>query len=147
VQCGATKLTQNHQARSPRMDANIKHPQVQYNTSHIYSVRPLASKSSPALFNSPGSAPYSGRPIFSSQNSIAAAGVLRRRYRSIERREKEERNMTARRSRKMIWRINVIRCVCLRRLLLRDARVLAAFCKCHSQLESHSAWWVYLLVP
>lgn len=66
-----------HQALLPTKAAATIHAHVQYNTSHMNSVNPLASKSSPDFRSSPFSA-YCGRPIFSSQNSIANAGAERR---------------------------------------------------------------------
>ena len=66
-----------HQALLPSKAAAAIHAHVQYSTSHMNSVNPLASKSSPDFRSSPFSA-YCGRPIFSSQNSIANAGALRR---------------------------------------------------------------------
>lgn len=66
-----------HQALLPTKAAPAIHAHVQYSTSHMNSVNPLASKSSPDFRSSPFSA-YCGRPIFSSQNSIASAGAERR---------------------------------------------------------------------
>ena len=58
----------------PKSAAAATHAHVQYNTSHINSVKPFASISSPDRLSSPLSA-YDGRPIFSNQNSMPSAGA------------------------------------------------------------------------
>ena len=74
------------------------HPHVQYSTSHIHSVRPLASRSSPLLRRSlPAELPwYFGRLLRSKINSMMSAGADRAVYRRSEVRVKEERNIKAR---------------------------------------------------
>ena len=63
-----------YHALFPKTLATPVHPHDQYNTSHIYSVNPWASRSSPAFLSSPFCVTV-GRPIFSSQNSITKAGA------------------------------------------------------------------------
>ncbi len=58
----------------PKNAAAATQAHVQYSTSHMNSVKPFASISSPDLLSSPSSA-YVGRPIFSSQNSMPSAGA------------------------------------------------------------------------
>ncbi len=58
----------------PTNAAAATHAHVQYSTSHINSVKPFASISSPDRLSAPFSA-YVGRPIFSNQNSMHIAGA------------------------------------------------------------------------
>ena len=62
-----------YHALSPKTLATAVQPHDQYNTSHIYSVNPLASRSSPDFLSSPLGA-YAGQPIVCSQNSMMKAG-------------------------------------------------------------------------
>jgi hypothetical protein len=89
-------LTHNHQARSPNRPDSATQNQVQYKMSQRNSVRPLASRSSPDLWISPGSDPYRGRPMLSSQNSIRAAGADNSTYRAAEPLPKLRRKKTMR---------------------------------------------------
>ena len=68
----------NHQARSPKMIVEPRQIHVQYKTSHIYSVKPFASRSCPARTSDPFSAKV-GRPSRSRKNSRTSAGVLNRK--------------------------------------------------------------------
>lgn len=66
-----------YHAPFPNKAAAAIHAHVQYSTSHINSVNPLASRSSPDFLSSPFSA-YFGRPIVSNQYSIPNAGIEKR---------------------------------------------------------------------
>ena len=116
----------SHHALSPRMAATVVQPSVQYNTSHRYSVSPLASRSSPDFFNSPFG-PFVGRPIFSSQNSIATAGEDRIKYNRYVEREHDVRNTRKRREAKRMLIAREIKWVRLSIALLRIACCFAAF--------------------
>jgi hypothetical protein len=59
---------------------------------------------------------------------MARAGADSAKYSTIDRREKVERKVRARTSRKSRCSVSEIRWVWLRRAELRDASVLAAFC-------------------
>ena len=82
------------------------HPYVQYVTSHMYSVRPEASRSSPGRLMEP-SASRVGRDWRSNRKLMRSCGAERTRYRTSERRVKEERKRKARRTQKRPWRARV----------------------------------------
>lgn len=111
---------QAYHALFPTSAASTIQPQDQYVMSHIHSVRPFASRSSPARLRSPLS--WVGRPMRSNQNSMRSEGSVRTNQ-AVRLRED---------SRKWIKKKNAltpreIRWVRLRMAVLRAASVLSAF--------------------
>ena len=96
-------------------------PQVQYVMSHIHSVKPFASRSSPALRREPSSL-YDGRPERSNQNWMAKDGRARRNQRYRDRVDNRKCM-----SKKVEWRAKEIRCSRFSMAVLRAAWVLRAF--------------------
>ena len=78
VVCCINILTIAHHNLSPNSATSPVEIHVQYNTSHMYSVKPFASRSSPPLFNSLPA--YCGRLLRSKKNSITPAGPAKMMY-------------------------------------------------------------------
>jgi len=116
----AGTATHAYHALFPTKAARTTQNQVQYVMSHIHSVKPLASKSSPERFKSPLS--MVGRPMRSNQNSMRRAGRLRMNQ---AKRLRDEKTKWIRKKR--VFMPREIRCMRLRMAVLRAARVLRAF--------------------
>ena len=92
----------------------------------MYSVKPLASRSSPAFLSSPLEA-TDGRPIWSNQNSMAKAGADNKPYNRYVACVQDVRNTINRSRMKKALTAMEIRWVRLRMEVLRAACCLAAF--------------------
>jgi len=99
---------------------------VQYNTSHMNSVNPFASRSSPDFLSSPFSA-YFGRPIVSNQYSMPSAGADRTMYNMSVLRVYFARKIKSRSRRKKRLLPSEMRWTRLRTPVLRAASCFAAF--------------------
>ena len=117
----------SHQSLSPKMAAKVVTPQVQYSTSCRYSVRPLASRSSPGRFRSPV-ASCVGRAMLSNQSSIPSAGPASREYSMYVFRVQDDRKTKKRSTMKKRLTTAEIRWTRLRTAVFRAASCFAAFC-------------------